>query len=140
MVDQIINVSILKKSVETLRDAWTALQQTNDVKLRDIMMDSCVKRFEYTMETAWKIMKKFLKFTYGRDDRELTINNIFRLMAGYGFIDSWEKWREYYARRNDTAHEYNIEKAHELIKIIPEFIGDVGTLITNLSLAVGDGK
>lgn len=31
------------------------------------------------METAWKLMKKYLKQTYGKLDEELTINNIFRL-------------------------------------------------------------
>ena len=67
--------------------------------MREYIEDACVKRFEYTVETSWKIMKKYLKLEYGKSDLELTMNNIFRLMEGYGFVISWEKWREYYEKR-----------------------------------------
>ena len=74
-------------------------------------------------------MRRYLKIEYAKDDKELTVNNIFRFMAGYGMVENWEKWKTYYARRNDTSHEYNIEKARDLLPEIPAFIQDVRYLV-----------
>ena len=122
------NTDVLKKSLQTLRESWTAYQQNTDEKLTSIIADSCVQRYEYTLETAWKLMKRYLKLVYGKSDSELTINNIFRLMSGYGMIGDWENWREYYAKRNETAHEYNLEKSRDVLTVIPRFLNDAQAL------------
>ena len=122
------NTDVLKKSLQTLRESWKAYQQNTDEKLTSIIADSCVQRYEYTLETAWKLMKRYLKLVYGKSDTELTINNIFRLMNGYGMIADWENWREYYAKRNETAHEYSIEKSRDVLTVIPRFLDDAQAL------------
>ena len=81
-------------------------------------------------------MKKFLKQVYFIDEKDLTVNNVFRLMQGYNFIISWENWRNYYQKRNDTSHEYNIQKSRDLLKIIPDFIKDTEILVENLNVAL----
>ena len=78
----------LEKSLQTLREAWTAYQNNKNEELTSIIADSCIQRYEYTLETAWKLMKKYLKLVYGKSDEELTVNNIFRLMSGYNMIFS----------------------------------------------------
>ncbi len=122
------NTDVLKKSLQTLRESWKAYQQNTDEKLTSIIADSCVQRYEYTLETAWKLMKRYLKLVYGKSDAELTINNIFRLMNGYGMIADWENWREYYAKRKETAHEYSIEKSRDVLTVIPRFLDDAQAL------------
>lgn len=122
------NTDVLKKSLQTLRESWKAYQQNTDEKLTSIIADSCVQRYEYTLETAWKLMKRYLKLVYGKSDAELTINNIFRLMNGYGMIADWENWREYYAKLNETAHEYSIEKSRDVLTVIPRFLDDAQAL------------
>ena len=92
--------------------------------MKEYIADACIKRYEYTVETAWKMMKKFLKLEYGKKDEELTMNNIFRFMEGYGFIHSWVKWREYYDRRNDTSHKYNQVKALVILGMIDDLVED----------------
>lgn len=77
-------------------------------------------------------MKKFLKEVYFVDEKDLTVNNMFKLMEGYEFISSWHQWRNYYQSRNNTAHEYNIRKSRELLNIIPEYIKDVTSLVQKL--------
>ena len=104
--------------------------------MKNIVADSCIQRYEYTIETSWKMMKRYLKLEYGKSDVELTINNIFRFMAGYGMIPNWENWKNYYAHRNDTSYEYNPEKARELLETIPGFIVDVEYLIASLEKAL----
>lgn len=126
----------LRQSLQTLRESWDAYCRNTDEKLTAIIADSCVQRYEYTLETAWKLMKKYLKLFYGKSDEELTVNNIFRLMAGYGMIGSWENWREYYIRHNETAHEYSIEKSRDVLAVIPRFIDDAGFLSDSFDRAL----
>ncbi|MBQ7450316.1 nucleotidyltransferase substrate binding protein [bacterium] len=57
----------------------------SDKKMCEYIEDACVKRFEYAVETSWKIMKTYLKLEYGKSESELTVNNIFRLMESYVF-------------------------------------------------------
>ena len=132
MTEKIIDVSNLEKALETLQRSMLTLEDNKQCYFVDMLEDSCIKRFEYTLETSWKLMKRVLKSVYGKSDAELTINNIFRFMQGYGFITNWENWRTYYEQRNNTAHEYNLMKAHALVKIIPQFMCDVVELLQNL--------
>ncbi len=125
-----LDIEVLRKAQESLVKAYNTFEDGADnPDICDMFADSCVKRFEYTFETAWKIMKKYFKLQYGKKEDELTMNNIFRFMEGYGFTDSWLKWKEYYKERNNTAHEYNLEKSRRLINIIPNFIQDVNFLL-----------
>lgn len=74
-----LRIDALRQSLKPLREAWAAYQNNKENELTSIIADACVQRYEYTLETAWKLMKKYLKQTYGKSDEELAINNIFRL-------------------------------------------------------------
>lgn len=108
------------------------LENNRTCDFADMLEDSCIKRFEYTLEIARKLMKRVLKNIYGKSEEELTINNIFRFMQGYKFIPDWRNWRIYYEKRNNTVNEYNLAKSRRLIEIIPKFIKDTDILINNL--------
>ena len=45
--------------------------------------------------------------------------------------------KEYYIKRNDTAHEYNIEKSRSVLTIIPRFIADAEILVASFNNAAG---
>ena len=125
-----LDIEALRKAKESLQKSYSVYQEGNDEpEMCSIYADSCVKRFEYTFETAWKTMKKYFKLQYSKKEEELTMNNIFRYMESYGFAQSWLRWKEYYRQRNNTSHEYNIEKSRELLKIIPDFLIDVDFLL-----------
>lgn len=129
--------NIIELDIEALRKAKTSLEKayriylqgSDDEEMCAIYADSCVKRFEYTFETAWKTMKKYFKLQYNKKEEELTMNNIFRFMESYGFAKNWIDWRDYYSKRNNTEHEYSIEKSRNLIEIIPDFIESVNFLL-----------
>lgn len=127
-----IDISNLKSALQTLITSMDTLEKNKTCDFADMLEDSCIKRFEYTLEIARKLMKRVLKKVYGKLEEELTVNNTFRFMQGYKFIANWENWREYYEKRNNTAHEYNLEKSRKLIEIIPQFIIDAKTLANNL--------
>lgn len=132
MENKNLDITNLKKCIDSLKECKEAYNIITDEQMRGFIEDSCVKRFEFTVETSWKMMKKYLKEVYGKDDKELTMNNIFRLMEGYGFIKSWETWREYYDRRNDTSHEYNREKALNILNSMESLLNDANYLYTEL--------
>ena len=127
-----IEISNLKNAYGTLNKAYSDYSENKDSILAEYIADSCVKRFEYTLKTAWKLVKKILIQKYGKTEPELTMNNIFRFMQGYGYAENWENWKNYYQQRNNSAHEYNLIKARELIKIIPDFLADTEFLIQKL--------
>ena len=127
-----IDITNLKNCIDALMECIDAYKSNTNEQMQSFIEDSCVKRFEFTVETAWKTMKKYLKEVYGKDDKELTMNNIFRLMEGYGFIKSWEAWRAYYDQRNDTSHEYNRSKALNLLKSMDSLLEDTKYLYAEL--------
>ncbi len=133
-----LDISKLKDSLDSLKTCTVDYKIISNETMREYIEDACVKRFEYTVETAWKTMKKYLKLEYGKEEKELTMNNIFRLMEGYGFIKSWETWKNYYDRRNDTSHEYNKEKAKEILNIVDDLAKDAEFLYEQLAKALGE--
>ena len=128
-----LSLTNLKNAIDSLIESSSAYKSNEDEKIRGFIEDSCVKRFEFTVETSWKIMKKFLKLEYGKSDAELTMNNIFRFMEGYNLISSWESWKNYYNHRNNTSHEYNQDKAQETLKLVDSLIKDSNELYNNIS-------
>ena len=121
-----LDIETLRKAEKTLQKSYDVyMSGSEDTEMCSIYADSCVKRFEYTFETAWKIMKKYFKLQYSKKEEELTMNNIFRFMESYGFAEDWLRWKEYYRQRN----EYNLEKSREILKIIPDFLKDIDFLL-----------
>ncbi len=127
-----IDTTNLENSYKTLKECYNDYKNNQDSVFIQYIADSCVKRYEYTLETAWKLAKKILIKKYGKNDEELTMNNIFRFMQGYGYAQNWENWKNYYEQHNNTAHEYNIVKARNLIKLVPDFIKDTEYFIAKL--------
>ncbi len=128
-----LDIEALKNAFKSLKKAYEIFSAgSSEPDMCDIYADSCVKRFEYTFETAWKIMKKYFKLQYNKSEEELTMNNIFRYMEGYGFTDSWLKWKEYYAKRIDIEEGYSVKKTKELLSIVSEFIKDTDLLLNKL--------
>ena len=133
-----LDLSNLKNSFSTLKECYFDYTQQQDEKMKTYIKDSCVKRFEYTYETAKKIMNKFLKKEYDKTEKELSINNIFREMFALGLIDNFENWVDYREQRNTSAHEYDITKTYPIIDLVPRFISDVDFFITHLEQILTD--
>lgn len=127
-----IETKNLENAYNTLLESYNDYLSNQESELLQYIADSCVKRFEYTLETAWKLAKKIFIQKFGKTEAELSVNNIFRLMQGYGYALNWESWKDYYQKRNNTAHEYSIEKSRQLMEIIPLFINDVEIFMKKL--------
>lgn len=133
-----LDLNLLKNSLKTLKECYEDLGLQKDEKMRTYVKDSCVKRFEYTYETAKKIMNKFLKKEYDKTESELSINNIFREMYGLNLIKNFQNWVNYREKRNFTSHEYNITLTYSILDIVPDFIEDTEYLINELEQVLTD--
>lgn len=133
-----LDLSNLKNSFSTLKECYYDYTLQKDEKMKTYIKDSCIKRFEYTYETAKKIMNKFLKKEYDKTEKELSINNIFREMYGLGLINNFENWVDYRENRNTSVHEYDITKTYPIINLVPNFISDVDFFITHLEQVLTD--
>lgn len=124
-----MNIEVLERAYNKLCKAYELLKNSDDPDSQEAFRDSCIKRFEFTLEQARKHMSRYLQTEYSKSKDELKTKNVFRLMQGFSFIQSWERWSEYTELRNSTAHEYSEEKAIEIISLLPQFIEDVAYLI-----------
>jgi len=133
-----LDLSVLKNSFSTLVECYEDFCGEKDNKIKTYMKDSCIKRFEYTYESAKKIMNKYLKKEYDKEEKDLTINNIFREMYALGLINNFENWVDYREKRNTTSHEYDLEKTYIIMDVVPSFITDCKFLITQLENVLED--
>ena len=76
------------------------------------------------------MMNKYLKYEYDKTD--LPVDNVFREMYGLGMLENFENWQEYRRKRNDTSHEYDLEKAKYIIEILAKFIKDTDFFVEKL--------
>lgn len=133
-----LDLSLLKNSLNTLKECYHDYQVENNTKIQEYIKDSCIKRFEYTYETSKKMMNKYLKKEYDKTEKDLSINNIFREMYALDLIQNFENWVNYREKRNFTSHEYNEDQTLEIIKIVPDFINDAEYLLEKLQGVLTD--
>lgn len=129
-----LDITGLEEALFRLKEGYAAYQKFDGDNpiLKEMLADSCIKRFEFTYETAKKTMDRFLKQYYDKFDPSMTIDDIFREMSGLGYLQNFSRWRTYRRVRNDTSHEYNQEKSYKVMDLIPQFIEDVDGLIASL--------
>lgn len=135
-----LDLSNIKNAIATLEEAINYYNTDVEQPIKNMYADSCIQRFEYTYELSWKIMKKYLKLFFNKTEQELTIKNIFRYMEGYELIKDWTKWVEYNDTRNNTSHEYNLNKAQFVLTVLQTFLDDVKNFIICLEKSINENN
>jgi nucleotidyltransferase substrate binding protein (TIGR01987 family) len=82
----------------------------------EVVRDSIIQRFEFTFEMAWKLLFRYLVLKGER----VAAKAWDVLPAAFEALlidepDVWTRLREY---RNDTSHEYNQNKAIEVVAFV----------------------
>lgn len=89
----------------------------DDSELYEMMRDSLIKRFEFTFELAWKVMKDYAEYQ-GETDIKGS-RDAMRRSLQMGIIEDPE-WLEAIELRNLTSHRYDEEMVSEASKAIIE--------------------
>jgi nucleotidyltransferase substrate binding protein (TIGR01987 family) len=115
----------VKRWIQRLNNYHKALNRLGEIvnegkrrKLNDFELDSVVQRFEFTHETAWKLMKSYAEYQ-GYDDiggsRDAT-----RRAYDMRLIEDGATWMEMIKSRNETSHNYDGSVADAIIARITD--------------------
>lgn len=112
-----------EQALERLKDALK--QEKNE-----FMRDSCIQRFEFTFDLAWKAMKAHLS----EKDGILCSSPKKCIREAYkqGLIDYEKIWLDLTDARNLTSHSYNQETADEIYAMLPESLDHFDKLLKKL--------
>ncbi len=100
---------------------------------QEAVQDSLIKRFEYTLEVAWKICKKHLEDEGFAEAATGSPKSIIRLAAQRNLIKNPESWFTYLRFRQDTSHDYSSDKAKTVLDITEDFYEDVVALYRGMT-------
>ena len=134
-----LDTTHLEKCATTLEQAMEMLaqhKQAMEPVLYEVFRNAAIKSFELCLETAGKLLRKRLKDFTGapREVDSLTYREVFRHAARHGIVspEEAERWFEYRASRNTTAHDYGEPFVEELLPKLPVFLDDARALAGRL--------
>jgi nucleotidyltransferase substrate binding protein (TIGR01987 family) len=117
----------LKKAIQRFGEMLDAYRNNagRPALEQEAVQDSLIKRFEYTVEIAWKICKKHLEEEGFAEAATGSPKSIIRLAAQRNLISDPESWFTYLRFRQDTSHDYSGDKAEAVLDITEDFYEDV---------------
>lgn len=138
-----INTDYVTRRIETLEAALERLGPLEQDSVEyDIFRAACVKEFEVILEQSGRLLNRLLQpfFASERQARDFTFAETFRNAVTHGLLsqEACERWLEYRANRNRTAHDYGAAFAEVTVKLLPSFIADARALTLTVS-EHGDG-
>ena len=115
----------LNKAIKTLQKGFNIairLQQFEDVDFDLVAEDSIIKRFEYTYETFWKFLKRYLEDVHKLEDIN-SPKKVFRacVKAEVCTPEQGDILIDMSDDRNETSHSYNIEATRIILVDIPRY-------------------
>jgi len=105
----------MKKFEVTIRQfekAVKRLKEVLDTPETDIVRDSAIQRFEFTLDISWKMIKAFLEEEKGIIC--VSPKECFREAYRQGLIDYDEDWIKFVDMRNETVHTYDEDIAERI--------------------------
>lgn len=109
-------------SLQELRKANARLKEALALEKNDIVRDSVIQRFEFTVELSWKVLQKALRLSGLADP--LSPKACFREAARLGWVADPEAWIKFVDDRNLSSHTYREELAEQVYKSakkLPEY-------------------
>jgi nucleotidyltransferase substrate binding protein (TIGR01987 family) len=104
------------KALESLKEALDLYYAAeHDEKLRKALRDSCIQRFEYSIELSWKLSMKLL------GSNVKAAKPAIREMARNDLISSPALWFSFIDARNSSSHSYDENVARNVFSVIEKF-------------------
>ncbi|MCX8505684.1 MAG: nucleotidyltransferase substrate binding protein [Alphaproteobacteria bacterium] len=126
---------ILEKAAATLIKGHAIycaqLAKHADVADLETYRDSVLKRFEYTFETAKKLIKQHLP--YQRSSLAFADHlEFYREAMQRQLINNAVDWLKFQEIRQRILHDYTYEFSYQVIDIVPKFLTCVADTVTRL--------
>lgn len=107
----------LEVTIQQFEKAVRRLKEVLELEETDVIRDSAIQRFEFTLDISWKMLKTFLEEKKGIIC--VSPKECFREAYRQGVIDYDEDWIEFVNMRNETVHTYNEDTAKEIYSKLP---------------------
>lgn len=128
-----ISKELKKEKIELLyKDLNSATTRLNEALAQPpttFNQDSAIKRFEFTFEMAWKIMKAICEY---EGTKVASPRQSIRQIADIGLIDDPQAWIKFLKSRNLTVHTYKEEIAQKVYQSVKKFVPFVKKLISSV--------
>jgi nucleotidyltransferase substrate binding protein (TIGR01987 family) len=98
----------------------------------ELLRDGVIQRFEYSHESAVRIIKRTLETVFGDQVDTMSHNDLLRTAVERGLIDGIERWMDYRLARNKTSHAYDEAVAAEVYRCARPFLNDAQFLLKRL--------
>ncbi len=102
----------LENFLKALNKLVKILDDDEDVEYK---IDAIIKRFEFTYELSWKLLKAFLEY---KGIMAKTPRDCYKEAFSAGIIDDSEDWINMIEDRNITSHTYEEDSANEIYQKI----------------------
>ncbi|NJD04767.1 MAG: nucleotidyltransferase [Ruminiclostridium sp.] len=104
----------ISQKLEVYKDAAKRLENIiNQPEVNDYRLDALIKRFEFTYELSWKLLKLLLEYK-GVEAR--SPRDCFKEAFAIGLINNGPSWIDMLNDRNLTTHTYKEADAREIAK------------------------
>ena len=125
----------LKTAIERFGEMLEAFRHNDrrEPLEQEAVQDSLIKRFEYTLEVAWKTCKRHLAEEGFAEAATGSPKSIIRMAAQRNLVDHPEAWFGYLRFRQDTSHDYSSDKAEAVLDITEDFYRDVTALYQRMT-------
>ena len=97
------------------------LNEENDEFMYQFARSAVIHVFEITVESAWKIMQRWIKINVDKFIAQKPKRELFRIARDSGLIADAESWWDFYDGRNKTSHTYHEEIAEEVYAMAKNF-------------------
>ena len=104
-------------TIKQFENALTRFREVMAVPKNDIVRDSAIQRFEFTLDLSWKMAKAFLEEKKGVVC--VSPKECFRESYRQGLIEYSDEWIKFVDMRNETVHTYKEEVAEKIYVYLP---------------------
>ena len=121
-----VSVAEFEKALFSLKEAMPMYESENDLKIKTLMRDAVIQRFEFSCELSWKIAMKIIGLN------PVAPKPAIRELARAGLISKPELWFDFIDARNKSSHSYDEDIAIQILSQIRVFIPEAELLLEAL--------
>ena len=133
----LLDLTAFKKAIDIFECSYDAVKKSPLVaklplELQETLRAGIIQHFEFTYESAWKFMRRWLEKNYGNQVDGVTRRELCRLAEESHLINDVEQWMLFHRARNQTSHTYDEKMAAEVYDYATQFLPVVKQLYQQL--------